>query len=160
MKTLFKFVVVAVIMFSATNAFSQEWTKAQKEVWKVVEDSWTAWNAGDVNANMAFIHEKYQGWNAESPLPLDKAAVTKWYTKMKEIGKVESYGINPARIVVIDNAAVVDYFFEFSVSYKEGEETMHESGGGRNVEFYVKDGGKWLLLGDMTVPDDKEEKDD
>jgi hypothetical protein len=29
---------------------------------------------------------------------------------------------------------------------------VHEKG--KNVEFYVKEGGKWLLLGDMTVNDE------
>lgn len=31
---------------------------------------------------------------------------------------------------------------------------LHEKG--KNVEFYVKEGGKWLLLGDMTVNDMKD----
>ena len=28
---------------------------------------------------------------------------------------------------------------------------------GRNVEFYVKDGGKWMLFGDMTYFDDDDD---
>jgi len=32
-----------------------------------------------------------------------------------------------------------------------------ESAKGRNAEFYVKAGGKWLLLGDMTVYEEEED---
>jgi len=42
MRTLLKWTVVAFIaIITTTTAFTQEWTKAQKEVWQVVEDSWT-----------------------------------------------------------------------------------------------------------------------
>jgi hypothetical protein len=34
---------------------------------------------------------------------------------------------------------------------------VHERG--KNVEFYVKDGGKWLLLGDMTVNEPMKDKE-
>jgi hypothetical protein len=36
---------------------------------------------------------------------------------------------------------------------KKEQEQMH----GKNAEFYVKEGGKWFLLGDMTTFEEKEE---
>jgi hypothetical protein len=157
MKTSLKIIVIVIAAFMATTAFAQEWTKEQKEVWQVVEDSWTKWKAGDVEGSIASIHEKYQGWNDESPLPLNKEMVKAWFNEMKEKGKVDFFRLNPARIVVSGNAAVVDYFFDLSVTYAVGEEKKQETAKGRNAEFYIKEGGKWLLLGDMTAYDDEED---
>ena len=46
---------------------------------------------------------------------------------------------------------MVDYYFYYMATYTSGEQKIQREGNGKNVEFYVKEGGKWLLLGDMTV---------
>lgn len=152
MKTTFKIAVVAFVAFIATTAaYAQEWTKAQTEVWQVVQDSWTKWKAGDVEGTMAFIHEKYQGWSDDSPLPMTKADVKNWFTEMKDMMKIEFFSLSPARILVLDNTAVVDYYFWYSTTITMAEKKEMKESKGKNAEFYVKEGGKWLLLGDMTV---------
>jgi hypothetical protein len=158
MKTMFKCVVLAfaIVMINA-NVFAQEWTKAQKDVWQVVEDSWAKWKAGDMDGMMAAIHPRYQGWNDGLPLPITREMNVQWFNEMKDQMKVSNYEINPARIVVTDNAAVVDYFYSIRATYIKDDKKETKEGGGKNVEFYIKEGGKWMLLGDMTVQD-KEEK--
>lgn len=161
MKTLAKFAMVALIAMIATTVVAQEWTKEQKEVWQVVENSWMKWKAGDMDGAFAYLHPKFQGWSDDSPLPVNRETVVQWYKSMEGIQKAEGYQINPARIVVADNAAVVHYYFQYSVTYTMGEVKKHEKGEGKYVEFLVKEGGKWLCLGDMTVMDDgDDEKDD
>jgi len=153
MKTLLKIAVFAIVtLIVASSSFAQEWTKEQKEVWQVVETGWAKYKAGDVTGGMVLIHEKYQGWNAEIPLPLSKDDMKKWYDEMKDFLKVNYYFISPARIVVTDDAAVVDYYYEVETTYTWGEEKKTTDREGKNVEFYIKEDGKWLLLGDMTVP--------
>ena len=152
MKTSLKFAVVAFTAFiTTTTAFAQEWTKAQKEVWQVVEEGWTKWKAGDIEGTTAYLHEKYQGWNDQIPLPLNKEQVIQWSQEMKNIMKIEFFGLNPARIVVTENAAVVDYYFIYEATYTRGEKKELKESQGKNVEFYIKEGDKWLLLGDMTI---------
>lgn len=152
MKNLLKYQMVTLIAFIATaNVFTQEWTKAQLEVWNVVEDSWTKWKAEDIDGMAFSIHEKYQGWNNQQPLPLTKEMLIKNYQNA-DFGKLDYYAINPARIVITENAAVVDYYFNFKVIIEhEEEENKAYYINGQNVEFYIKEGGKWLLLGDMTT---------
>ncbi len=159
MKNLTKCVVVVFALFLAsTTAFTQEWTKAQKEVWQVVEDSWAKMKAGDVDAVLAYIHEKYQGWNAEFSLPVTKEMAKRSFTEMKAAAQKFDYMLNPARIVVTDNAAVVHYYFGFQqTNVSEDKKETIQSYRGKNTEFYVKEGGKWLLLGDMTVLDKSKE---
>jgi hypothetical protein len=88
---------------------------------------------------------------------MSKEMVKAWFTEMKAKATADFFSLNPARIVVYEDAAVVDYYFNLSVTYTVGDEKKHETASGRNAEFYVKDSGKWLLLGDMTVYEDKEE---
>ena len=159
MKTLLRISAVAlVLIFAASALHAQEWTKAQKEVWQVVEDSWAKTKTWDIDGLMSYIHEKYQGWNQEAPLPMTKEQVAQYYNEMKGTSKVESISLNPARIVVTENAAVVDYYFYFKATNTVGEKKEAEEVYGKNVEFYVKEKGKWLLLGDMTFFKEKENK--
>jgi hypothetical protein len=151
MKTLVKSALVAVMTLMVTHIFAQEWTKEQLEVWQVAEKTWTYWKTGDVEGANAVLHEKYQGWSNKEPLPMSKEGANQWFQLMKDIQKIDMYTLNPARITVSGDAAVVDYYFYYMATYISGDQKIKMEGNGKNVEFYVKAGGKWLLLGDMTV---------
>lgn len=157
MKTTLRFAIIAVLAFFLTSSvIAQEWTKEQKEVWQTVENTWSKWKANDIAGAAANLHEKYQGWNGNMPLPMSKEKMTQMFTEMKDMEKLDYYSIEPARITVSDNAAVVDYYFDYQVTRIMGTDKKQEHEKGKNVEFYVKEGGKWLLLGDMTVNDMKD----
>lgn len=76
---------------------------------------------------------------------------------MKSMMKIDYFSLNPARILVMDNIAVVDYYFWYSSTITMGEKKEMKDSRGKNAEFYVKEGGKWLLIGDMTVHEKMEE---
>lgn len=163
MKKLQKSMIAAVLCVMISGAsFAQEWTKEQMEVWKVVQDTWNNWKTKNSDGIAAALHEKYQGWSEESPLPMGKQDLLKWFNDMKDMMTFHYFYITPARITVAGNAAVVDYYYEFSGEYKMGDKTIPEQMKGKNVEFYVKEGGKWQLLGDLMVEtgDDEHEEDD
>jgi hypothetical protein len=161
MKKFFGIALIAIFaLLSTLSVHSQEWTKDQLEVWKTVENEWNLWKSGDVNGMAAILHEKYQGWNVEDPLPVNKATVIEHFTMMKDAFKVTGFWINPARITVADNSAVVNYYFTFSYSTGDGDKMTIVEHKGKSVEFYTKTGGKWLLLGDMMAFQDDEEDDD
>jgi hypothetical protein len=147
-----------VLMLGAfANMYSQNWSKEQLEVWAVVEESWNGWKNGNPDRILATFHEDYQGWSNRDPLPVSKAQVNAMYEVMSSSGKVTSIFINPARIVITGNTAVVDYIFEFTGVYTSEGEAMPYNMTGKNAEFYVKDGGNWLLLGDMTIFDESDD---
>jgi hypothetical protein len=160
MKKIMRNLVIAVLVLFATGmASAQEWTKEQTEVWKVVQDSWKGWKAGDVTAVAATLHEKYQGWSDNDPLPLGKQSVIDWFNSMKGSMSFNYYSVEPARILVLNSSAVVDYYYNFNVTWKMGDKVESKDVKGKIAEFYVKDGGKWLLLGDMMVHDKAEDDD-
>jgi hypothetical protein len=160
MKTSLKYAIILVFAFFITSSvIAQEWTKEQKEVWQTVENMWAKWKANDVPGAAANLHEKYQGWNGNMPLPIGKEQMTQMFQDMKDMEKLDYYSLNPARITVSGNAAVVDYYFNYMVTRTMGTDKKQEHERGKNVEFYVKEGGKWQLLGDMTVNDEMKEKE-
>lgn len=159
MKRIFNYAIITFVAlaFICASAYGQEWTKDQKAVWQVVQDDWASWQSGDTEGAFNNVHEKYLGWNNDDPLPINKEKWIKMYEKFKEISKIEYYDLEPARILVEGDNAVVYYYFEFYTTITWEDEKKEKSIEGRNVEFYIKDGGKWMLLGDMSV---FEEEDD
>ena len=67
------------LVIGASGASGQEWTKAQKEVWQIVEDGWMKWKTGDFDGYTAILHEKYQGWSDDDPLPYSKEKLVGQY---------------------------------------------------------------------------------
>jgi hypothetical protein len=161
-KKLKVFILVMLIVFTAGTSMAQEWSKEQSEVWKVVQDTWKGWKAGDATAVAASFHEKYQGWSDDMPLPIGKQAIMEWFSGMKDAMTFNHYSIEPTRILVYKTSAVVDYYYYYNVTWTMGDEKETKDVKGKIVEFYVNDGGKWLLLGDMMIhgEDDDEEDDD
>ena len=153
MKTLTNLSAVVILMiaiFSASTSNAQEWTKAQKEVWKSVENGWAQFQKGDLDAFFASVHQKYMGWSNMEPLPASKE---KWFNSSKELMKhfkFENYDIEPARILVYDNVAVVDYYYEYTGTDTKNDKTTEYQVKGKYVAFLIKEGGKWMLIGDMT----------
>jgi hypothetical protein len=143
--------VAAFVVLTSSTVFSQNWSPDQLAVWKVVQDSWKAWQGGDANGIVANVHDQYQGWSDDIPLPTSKQELLAWYNSMKDNMKVARYEIQPARIVVTKTGAVVDYYYSMYVTWAMGVDVGAKEVKGRVAEFYVKEGDKWLLLGDMMV---------
>lgn len=160
MKKRINYIGLFLLMFAflATSTVNgQEWSKDQKAVWKEVENGWAAWKSKDTEAAFAGIHEKYLGWNQEDPLPISKAKWKSMQEQWKDNMTIEYYDLQPARIVIEGDNAVVYYFFEFYSVFEKGDMKKENSVEGRNVEFYIKEKGKWMLLGDMTYFDENDD---
>lgn len=79
-----------------------------------------------------------------------------WMTANSEI---QYFMLDPVRIVVMKDVAVVHYFFTFLSQRTDGDETINETMSGKNAETYIKKSRKWLLLGGMTILDDDDNDD-
>lgn len=160
MRKLINYATIAltcVAFLSTSTLLGQEWSKEQKEVWKVVKTGWESWKTGDMEGSFATIHDKYLGWNNDNPLPISKDKWKSMYEMYKEFSTIEFYSLDAARILVDGNNAVVYYYFEFYSVFEKGDMKKENHIEGRNVEFFVKQNGKWMLFGDMTVFDDDDD---
>ena len=119
------------------------------EVWTTVENIWLNWKEGDINNAMSNVHADYLGWNNNAPMPMSKE---KWEKSMKEKGEFISdqyYEIEPARILVYRNVAVVHYYYNYSFTYNKGEKKQI-SGKGKWTAFLVMEKALWVVIGDFT----------
>ena len=156
MKTSLRIAVVLLLgLITTSGVHAQEWSKAQNEVWQVCENGWKNWKTGNTDEMAAVIHPKYHGWDDQTPLPYTKEKAMQQYEEWKAKTSLVSYDIEPARIVVTENAAVIDYYYSLimTVTQDDKKETVKRKG--MYVEFYVKEKGSWLLLADMTTHQEK-----
>ena len=144
MKKLWVVAAILVLLPSA-YLFSQEWSAAQKEVWKNVEAYNALADAGNVDGFMAYVHNDYLGWNYESALPNDRAAVRKYVEYEFKTSKTILSNIKPVAIGVFGNCAYVHYYFTSIYKDADGKE---KSVSGRWTDILMKQGDKWVMIGD------------
>ena len=134
-----------VLVLLAGSTFAQEWSAAQKEVWKNVETYWSLWAARDAEGHLAYFHQDYLGWNLNSPMPQNKADVAKWDEYEFKTSKVIFNNIHPIAIQIYGNVAFVHYYYVAIIKPIDGEE---KSSAGRWTDILLKQGDKWVMIGD------------
>jgi ketosteroid isomerase-like protein len=143
----FSSAILAVLLLTAatTPALAQDWSAEQKEVWKNVEAYWALDAAGDTAGFLAYFHESYSGWSNRFALPGDKATVQKFVTHGHKTGKTLVHHIQPAAIKVHGNIAIVHYHWAQGTQAPDQPE---EHSFGRWTDILMKQGDKWVLIGD------------
>jgi hypothetical protein len=140
--------ILAVLFFAllaTPSLYAQEWSAAQKEVWKNVEAYWALDAAGNLDGFMSYFHDNYMGWDINEPLPMDKASVRKFVDYEYKTTKTLVYNIKPVVINVFANVAIVDYYYTRIMKDAEGKEKGRS---GRWADIVMKQGDKWVLIGD------------
>jgi ketosteroid isomerase-like protein len=147
-------VMLAVFALPAlTNVFAQEWNAAQKEVWKNVETYWALDAAGNLDGFMSYFHENYIGWQMSEPVPGNKATTRKFVEHDYKTEKTVIYNISPVSINVVGNVAIANYYYTRIAKDAEGKE---KSRSGRWADVLMKQGDKWVLVGDHGGQTSKE----
>lgn len=158
MKKLFSGIILSILMaFAVNSSYAQDWTKEQLEVWNAVESIWEAWSTGDADMLASLLHPKYQSWSNTMPLPSTKESIVNYLRFGKEYYNMLGYYNQPARITVLENAAVVNYYYQAFEAVDIGDGKQSKKRTGKCVDFFVKEGNKWLLLGDMEINDEENE---
>jgi ketosteroid isomerase-like protein len=138
-------VVFGLSLLFAVSAFAQEWSAAQKEVWKNVE-AYNALNmAGDVEGFLAYLHPDYLGWDSQNPMPQNKAALKKIIEYRWKAVKFMLIQLDPVGIQIHGNIAFAHYYFSVTLKDSEGKE---KNVAGRYTDILMKQGDKWLVIGD------------
>lgn len=128
------------------NTFAQEWSSVQKEVWKNVEAYWEASAKNDLEGFLSYFHDSYLGWSNSSQSPSNKMDVRKWVGYELSTGKVLVYSVKPLAIQVYGEVAFTHYFYSLVTQNKEGKDKFES---GRWTDILIKQGNKWVLIGDQ-----------
>jgi len=137
-------------VFAISNLKAQNYTEDQQAVWKEVENKWANWQAGDLDLAFNYVHEKFLGWNEVDALPASKEEFVNSMKGMQNSLSNVSFHIEPVKILVHQNSAVVHYTYEYSFLLKSGDASHRSEDHGKWSEFLVKEEGRWMLIGEFT----------
>lgn len=146
MKTL---LFSTLLVIAASGVLAQEWSAEQKEVWNNVETYWDLLAKGDIDGFLTYFHDDFSGWQNAAPLPDKKSDRVKMIKFFSASSESLYHDIRPVAITVHDNMAIVHYFYT-DVSSMDGEVEMMQ---GRWTDILVKDGDRWIMIGDHGGPD-------
>jgi ketosteroid isomerase-like protein len=139
-----------IIIFSGFQAFGAEWTTEQKEVWDATLADVELFKKGDVEKIMGNRHEDMVVWWNDNSLPFDKELAPYKYNDWFNYDIPKNWELKPITIKISGNIAIIAYTYKFS-----GEIL---SGSGRNIEVWVKQNNKWLLLSSTGASCEKSAK--
>jgi ketosteroid isomerase-like protein len=149
MKKGIKITLLIIVIMVAGSGFrslqAQEWSPAQKEVWKNVNDYWTLMAKGDVKGFMEYFHPDYIGWDYDSPNPMTKTETSKWLEFFTQGQKFPFWDIKPLAIKVYGDVAFVHYYYSRVAESTDGKKSTEN---GRWTDILLKQNGRWVLIGD------------
>ena len=134
------FLILIVGFIFQSQAFGQELSAAQKEIWAMEEKFWTSWQKKGGESLIAFHHEKAIIWASDASFPRDRTFTDSHY--YYGIGShIDSFDLTPHEIRNLGDVAVVQY-----------EATVNSLG--RQLKFrlshsWMKQQGQWKIIGAM-----------
>jgi len=140
-------ILCGMIVFWGFQVFGQDWTAEQKEVWKVVEADYEFFKKGDLEGVMAMRHDDVVIWWGNKPVPYDRKLLRLNYESWFTYDIPAKWELEPLAIKVIGNVASVFYKYKFSGNLL--------SGSGRNLETWIKQDNKWLMINNNGAHCDK-----
>ncbi|HTT58357.1 MAG TPA: nuclear transport factor 2 family protein [Opitutaceae bacterium] len=136
---------IAGLLAAATPAHAQEWSPAQKEIWQNVEAYWKLGAEKNLDGFLAYFADDYVGWETGSPLPTTKASLRKWLEHDFKVNDTVVYEVKPVAIVIHGDVAFVDYYYS---QITRGPDAKEKSESGNWTDILIKQGDKWVLIGD------------
>ena len=139
------FCAASLMTFASPLLLAQEWTAAQKEVWKNVEAYWAADAAGNTDGFLGYFHADYLGWDNGRAVPSGKDVARKFISQAHKTSKTVVYDVQPVGIKVHGNIAFAHYHY---VQITKDEAGKEKETSGRWSDILMKQGDKWVLIGD------------
>jgi hypothetical protein len=150
MKSIIFFVFVcAFILASGFNAFGEEWTAGQKEVWNAIEKHWEFIKNGNIAATMEIFHDETLVLYGDNPSTLNRSQIeshNKWLIE----NYVPTYiKLKPIAVNIVNNVANVFFVYKWESKNKEYSQS------GRRMTTMVKENNKWLSIGSLSASCDQ-----
>ncbi len=100
---------------------------------------------------MEYFHPDYVGWSNRNALPGNKATAAKFISHYHKASKTLVHHVQPVGIKIHGNIAIVHYHWtQISKTADKEDESS-----GRWTDVLMKQGEKWVLIGDHGGPDPK-----
>lgn len=145
MKNKLILTVTLILGLGLSSVFSQEWSPAQKEIWKNVNNYWDLMAKGDINGFLSYFHPDYIGWDNGDATPTTFNETKKWIQYAYQGVKVPVYTLKPLAIKIYGDVAFVHYDYAMAKEYPDGKKSMEN---GNWTDILLKQGDKWVMIGD------------
>ena len=139
-KALFLVIAFLIMVFFINPTHGEEWSAAQKEVWKMQEAVWSLWKKGDGEGRIALYHKDCTLWSYRSSFPGDKRGISE---RTRNRPKIESFELEPQEVKVFDNVAIVLYSLKYTAQGKDYNQ--------RVMTTWMKQNGIWQIIGSMRA---------
>jgi len=149
LRTLVYLLFCGLILFWSFQVFGEEWTKEQKEIWKVVVADYELFKQGDLEGLKAVRHDDVVICWGNKAAPFDKELALSNYEGWFNWDKPINWELKPLAIKVVGNIAVVFYAFKYSGGLAS------DVGLGRATETWIKQDNKWQLIGGFAASCDQ-----
>ncbi|MDA2925616.1 nuclear transport factor 2 family protein [Acidobacteria bacterium AH-259-G07] len=123
-------------------AAAQEWSAAQKEVLASMEAYAAAWEGGNQEEIVSYLHPDFHSWNFEEDFPRSRPSGEKKIELFLRKYDLISMELRPLAIQVFGDAAVVHLYFEEIMRDSTG---THTNSSGRWTVSLLKENGKWVF---------------
>ena len=137
------FALMGAVAPRPTWALTQNWGTEEKSVWKIIEDHWAYLTSGDIEKFLTYLHPKFTGFGHESPLMIDKESIVKWVGIWIKNVKIPIHELDPIRVSVYGDFAVVHYYIQ---TLEKGE-AKTERVIRRYTTTLINEKGKWSIIG-------------
>jgi hypothetical protein len=140
-KPLFQLILVALMTVVASNAFAEELSTIQKEVWKMEELYFELCKKADSKGLMEIFHKDSVIWGNASSRPKGRTNFDMGATGEIIHGIVESFQLQPHKITVLGSTCISA--FTARLQWLDKAYRL------RIVHTWIKQDGKWLMIGAM-----------
>ena len=144
-KTLFLIIAFSVVTFFTYPTHGEDWSADQKEVWKMQEAVWDLWKKGDGEGRLALYHKDCTLWLYNAVFTGDKTLIRR---DIIHIPKIESFELEPQKVKVFDNFAIVQYSLKYTALGRDYNE--------RVMTNWMKQNEKWQIIGSMRAQQPRE----
>ena len=151
MRTIIIPILITVFIISTDyQTLGAEWTQEQKEIWSVVQALWEANKNCNVESTLACRHDKVLSLfsNNLSPYNKDQIRTSNVYW-LNSNYRPTSYNIEPVAIGIIDNVAIVFYWYRWK------NDLTGYSEKGREMNTLIKLNDNWVSIGSMAASCEK-----
>ena len=107
-------ILCGLIIFCGLQAFGQDWTAEQKEVWDVVKADREKFKQGDLEGVLASRHDDVVIWWGQKPIPYDKELLEFNYKAWFDYDKPVKWELEPLTIKIVGKVASVFYTYKYS----------------------------------------------
>ena len=133
------------------QAFGNDLSSTQKEIWEMERAYWKLWRKRDLDGLMALHHKDYVGWTFPSEKPVNKASYRDLLKSKigKYNGDLDTFaGTKRLEVKIFGNVAIT--YYVWNIEHGRGRPMQFEYSI-RFTHIWMKQDEKWKIIGGMTA---------